>query len=80
MSKYLFHRPIVPEFNLGIHHTFCLSLILFLLFQNDLVSAPPSFEESASKPGNPGLCQEDLPGADFKVAESVFLIDDIRTT
>jgi len=34
---------------------------------------------SDHEPGNPGLYQEDLPGADFKVAKSVFLIDDIRT-
>jgi len=31
------------------------------------------------EPGNPGLYQEDLPGADHKVAGSVFLIDDVRT-
>lgn len=31
------------------------------------------------EPGNRGLYQEDLSGADFKVAPSVFLIDDIRT-
>jgi hypothetical protein len=29
------------------------------------------------EPGTPGIDQEDLPGADFKVAPSVFLIDDI---
>jgi hypothetical protein len=32
------------------------------------------------EPGNPGLYQEDLPGADHKVAKSVFLIDDVRTS
>ena len=32
------------------------------------------------EPGNPGLYQEDLPGADFKVAESIFLIDDVKTS
>jgi hypothetical protein len=31
------------------------------------------------EPGNPGLYQEDLPGADQKVAESVFLIDEVKT-
>jgi len=32
------------------------------------------------EPGNPGLYQEDLPGADQKVQLSVFLIDDLKTT
>jgi hypothetical protein len=32
------------------------------------------------EPGNPGLYQEDLPGADYKVAESIFLIDDVKTS
>ncbi len=31
------------------------------------------------EPGNPGLYQEDLPGADHKVAGSVFLVDDVKT-
>jgi hypothetical protein len=31
------------------------------------------------EPGNPGLYQEDLPGADQKVPKSVFFIDDIKT-
>ncbi len=31
------------------------------------------------EPGNPGLYQEDLPGADHKVAESAFLIDEVKT-
>ncbi|MBN2355482.1 hypothetical protein JXO59_05175, partial [candidate division KSB1 bacterium] len=31
------------------------------------------------EPGNPGLYQEDLPGADHKVPLSVFLIDDVKT-
>jgi hypothetical protein len=30
-------------------------------------------------PGNPGLYMEDLPGADQKVAPSLFYIDDVRT-
>ncbi len=30
-------------------------------------------------PGNPGLYLEDLPGADYKVPLSVFLIDDVKT-
>lgn len=29
------------------------------------------------EPGNPGLYQEDLLGADHKVTRSIFLIDDI---
>ncbi len=31
------------------------------------------------EPGNPGLYQEDLPGADFKVGASIFEIDNIQT-
>jgi hypothetical protein len=31
------------------------------------------------EPGNPGLYQEDLPGADLKVTASVFLIDNLQT-
>ncbi len=30
-------------------------------------------------PGNPGLFQEDLPGADFKTPASIYLIDDLIT-
>lgn len=32
------------------------------------------------EPGNPGLYQEDLPGADLKVSASIFEIDNIQTT
>ncbi len=32
------------------------------------------------EPGNPGLYQEDLPGADFKIGASIFEIDNIQTT
>ncbi len=32
------------------------------------------------EPGNPGLYQEDLPGADFKTGASIFEIDNIQTT
>ncbi|MFC2085299.1 hypothetical protein ACFLS9_09595 [Bacteroidota bacterium] len=30
-------------------------------------------------PGNPGLYIEDLPGADYKVPSSIYLIDDVKT-
>jgi len=32
------------------------------------------------EPGSPGVYREDLPGADVPVAESAYLIDDVRTT
>jgi hypothetical protein len=31
------------------------------------------------EPGSPGLYQEDLPGADTPVTESVYYIDDVKT-
>jgi hypothetical protein len=33
-----------------------------------------------SEPGSPGSYREDLPGADQPVSESVFVVDDVRTT